>query len=231
MKWRVAAITFSVLSAQAQGTFQNLDFEDASIPVSTAINSSIPISEALPDWSAYFTTGSPVDNVTQINYDAISLGGPVISVIDANAPVFAPLQGNYSAFLFGGGNPSVVSASISQTATVPVGTHALLFDAYTFGAPFVVTLGGETIDMTPLQTFAHYTLWGGDIPSSFAGQSETLTFTEPPPSGDTAPPSMFELDNISFSPTAVIPEPSPLALTGIGGLLFALYRRFAPKRT
>ena len=38
------------------------------------------------------------------------------------------------------------------------------------------------------------------------------------------------LDDISFSPTSVIPEPEPLALMSIGGLLFALYRRFAPKR-
>jgi hypothetical protein len=37
------------------------------------------------------------------------------------------------------------------------------------------------------------------------------------------------LDDIAFS-TQAIPEPSPLALTGVGALVFALYRRFAPKR-
>jgi hypothetical protein len=37
------------------------------------------------------------------------------------------------------------------------------------------------------------------------------------------------LDDITFSPNAV-PEPSPIALMGIGGLFFALCRRFAPKR-
>jgi hypothetical protein len=39
----------------------------------------------------------------------------------------------------------------------------------------------------------------------------------------------WTLDDISFSTTS-IPEASPLVLTGVGGLLFALYRRFAPKR-
>jgi hypothetical protein len=110
---------------------------------------------------------------------------------------------------------------------VPAGTQSLLFDGYVSGAPFIVTLGGQTVAMTPLATFAHYTLWGGEIPSSFAGQTETLSFIEPPATG--VQPSMFELDNISFS-TQSVPEPNPLALTGAGALLFALYRRFAPKR-
>jgi hypothetical protein len=218
----------AALSLAAQGTFQNLNFEEASIPVSTPVNSSIPISEALPDWTAYFTSGTTVNAQMQVNYDTISLGGPIISVIDASAPAFAPLQGTYSAFLFGGGSSTpLYSASISQTGTVPAGTQSLLFDAYVSGAPFVVTLGGQAINMTPLETFAHYTLWGGTIPSSFAGQTETLSFTEPPAIG--VQPSMFELDNITFS-TQSIPEPSPLALTGVGALAFALYRRFAPKR-
>jgi hypothetical protein len=42
-------------------------------------------------------------------------------------------------------------------------------------------------------------------------------------------PSLLELDDITFSPGAV-PEPSALALTGIGGLLFALYRRIKQRR-
>jgi len=224
---RLSAIALASVSlARAQGTFQNLDFEAADIPASTAVNSLIPISEALPDWSAYFGSGP---SVTEVNYDAISLGGPVISVIDANVAVFRPLQGTYSAFLFGGGETgTLTSASISQTGTVPTGTQSLQFDAYVSGSPFVVTLGGQSIDMVPLETFAHYSLWGGNIPSSFAGQTETLTFTEPPATG--VQPSTFELDDIVFSPTSVTPEPSPLALMAIGGLLFALYRRFAVKR-
>jgi hypothetical protein len=41
--------------------------------------------------------------------------------------------------------------------------------------------------------------------------------------------SWLGLDDIAFS-TQAVPEPNPLALTGIGALLFALFRRFAPKQ-
>jgi len=214
-----------LFSACAQGTFQNFNFESANIPPSTPIPSFLPISDALPGWTA--TPSSPVV------YDGISTGGEGISIIDQNESGFQPLQGNYSVLLFGGGAPSVISAEISQTGVVPNGTQSLLFEGYVSSTPFVVTLGGQTLNMIPLQTFPNtgsyppYNLYGGNFPSAFDGQSETLTFTEPAPA--TSPPSMFELDDISFS-TQAVPEPSPFVLSGIGGLLFALYRRFAPKQ-
>jgi hypothetical protein len=217
-------------SLEAQGTFENLDFESANIPSMASVNSLIPVSEALPGWSAFFVYSGGDLPQTQVSYDGISLGGAVISIVDANEPVpdYGPLQGNYSAFLFGGPRASAEeSAGISQTGLVPSGTASLLVDAYVSGASFTVTLGGQTIDMVPLESFVHYTLWGGNIPSGMAGQSETLSFVEP--ASAAVAPTMLELDDISFSPITVTPEPGPLALMGIGGLLFALYRRFALK--
>jgi hypothetical protein len=149
-------------------------------------------------------------------YDGISLGGALISVIDSNAPAFKPLQGMYSAFLFGGGPAGLTSATISQTGLVPAGTESLLFDAYVSGASFIVTLGGQAINMTALQTFSNYSLYGGNIPTTLAGQTETLSFTEPPPIG--VPPSFFELDNIQFS-NSFVPEPSTLSLFVLGAVL------------
>jgi len=223
------ATILATASIHAQGTFQNLDFESAGIPVGYPPGSdNVPISAALPGWNGLY------GNIptSQVWYDGISTGGAVISVIDAQAPAFAPLQSTYSAFLFGGPymSPTLVSAGISQIGVVPAGTQSLFFDGYVTGAPFVVTLGGQTITMSPLESFPNsgseppYTLYGGNIPLTFAGQSEILSFTEPPATG--VQPSMFELDNIAFSPQSV-PEPNPLALTGFGALLLALYRRFA----
>jgi hypothetical protein len=62
------------------------------------------------------------------------------------------LTEQYSAFLFGGiGNGATLeSVGISQTAVVSLGTQSVQFDAYVYGAPFVVTLGGETIAATYL---------------------------------------------------------------------------------
>jgi hypothetical protein len=225
-------LSVSVITSvtQAQGTFQNLDFELADIPASASTASLVPISEALPDWSAYFSSGGVTYPQSQVYYNAVSLGGNVISLDDAKE--FPPLQGEYSVILFGGGNNPYYSASISQTGVIPAGTESLLMDAYLpAGASVtpVVAINGQPIDMTPLQSFVHYTVWGGNIPAADIGQSVTLSFTEPPEPSSGAQPSIFELDNISFSPSA-IPEPNPLALTGIGGLLFALYRRFAARR-
>ncbi len=220
-------------SIEAQGTFENLDFESANIPSMTSVNSLIPVSEALPGWSAFFVYPGGDLPQTQVNYDSISLGGAVLSVVDANEPVpgYGPIQGGYSAFLFGGPRASFEeSAAISQTGLVPAGAESLQVDAYVSGAPFVVTLAGQTINMSPLEMFPKsssapaYTLYGGNIPASFAGLTETLTFIEPP--STTVAPTWLELDNISFSPTTVTPEPDPLALMAIGAVGFALYRRF-----
>lgn len=80
----------------------------------------------------------------------------------------------------------------------------------------VVTLGGQTVNMVPLETFPSYTLYGGDV-SSFAGQVETLRFTEPP--SGVIPPSSVLLDDIVFSPQ-VVPEPTVFVLSALGALLF-----------
>jgi len=207
----------------AQG-FANLNFESANVS-GYSPNSDVPTTSALPGWSAYFANSSGTDVLTQVLYDRISLGGYTISIIDSNAPVFGPIQGTYSAFLFGGGGSGgLVSASISQTGLVPVGTESLLFDAYVSGAALSVTLGGQTIAMAPLQNISNYTLYGGNIPSDLAGQSEALTFTEPPAIG--IQPSMLELDNIQFSNSS-IPEPSTLGLSALCGMFLAwrLYNR------
>ena len=201
---------------RSQG-FLNLDFESAQIPNSTSLGAEIPISEGLPGWSAYFISSTETDQVTQVAYDGISTGGNLISIIDANSG-FNPLQGNYSALLTGGGGDQPYSAQISQTGMVPSGTEAIFLEGY-LSPSFTVTLGGQTIDMTAVQTFSNYTLYSGAIPSSLAGEVETLSISEAPSPGGYQ--SYFELDNIQFS-TDPAPEPGTLALCALGGLSLAL---------
>jgi hypothetical protein len=213
----------AAILAHAQGAFKNLNFESASIPTGTPVDSLISISEALPDWSASYTSSlSGTESATQVGYDFISIGGPVISVIDNNAPVFAPLQGDYSAFLFGGVG---TSATISQTAKIPAGTESLMMDAWSYEASPIVAINGQAINMIPLQNISFYTVYGGTVPAADVGPSVTLSFTEPPP--PSGGPSMFELDNIAFSQVVVSPEPNIVVLTAIGGLLFAARKWFA----
>lgn len=203
------------LPAQGQGTFENLDFESANIAGYPVNSSHVPITLAIPGWSGFYGTNQTSD----VWYDGVSLGGVMISVVDSNVAQygFSPLQGKFSAALFGGigGIGTPLAATISQTGLVPAGTKSLQAIWWSEDGNPVVTLGGQTINMVPLASYPTYTLYGGDI-SSFAGEVETLSITEPPPAQGS--PSMLELDNIQFSDQA-IPEPGVFGLFALGALV------------
>jgi len=217
-----ALILILGLNIAAQG-FVNLNFEAANVSGYSPGDSSVPVASALPGWSAAYVNATNTISASDVWYDGISLGGAIISVIDSNSPAFSPIQGRYSAFLFGGpyNSPTLYSAEISQKGLVSAGTESLLLDAYSFGAAFTVTLGGQNIDMIALQTFANYTEYGGDIPSSLAGQVATLSIAEPAPNNN--PPSMLELDNLVFS-SSNVPEPGTFSVTLLGFLWLAWRR-------
>jgi hypothetical protein len=195
-------------------SFVNLDFESANVSGFSPNSSDVPISSALPGWSGFYGS-TPV---SQVWYDGISLGGTIISVVDnkVSDSSFDPIQGVYSAYLFGG---SSIAATISQTGLVPIGTKSLQVEIQSQGTPFDVALGGQALHMIPLQTSSAFTLYGANIPNSFAGSSETLSFTSPIPAG--VPPNFLELDDIAFSPNSV-PEPATWALIMCGMAVFTL---------
>jgi hypothetical protein len=208
------------LSAMAQG-FVNLDFESANVPNGTSVNSLIPIASALPGWSGSFSNLTGVTPATQVVYGGLSLGGVELSLIDANTGYgVSPIKGSFSAYLFGGLSPSAepTSASIYQTGRVPLGTVSLFVDVNEWNG-FGVSLGGQTLNLVPIQTFSTYTRYGADV-SVFGGVTAQLAFTAPP----TSFPNGVLLDNIQFS-TQPIPEPASLALLGLGTLALAS-RRF-----
>jgi hypothetical protein len=217
MKWRLT--TMAILQtwrALGQGTFQNLNFEEANPAAGHTL------ATLFPGWQAFYNS-TPV---SVVGYDDESTGAALLSIQDDKAG-YMPIQGNYTAFLQSAvvGSQST-SVTLSQTGLVPNGTESIELDANEpNGGAFAVTLGGDNISMFPLKTFSGYTLYGGNV-SAWAGQDAALNITQmaAPTSNGEYSPSLLELDDITFSPGAV-PEPSALALTGIGGLLFALYRR------
>ena len=208
--------------ARAQ-EFVNLDFESANVSGYSA-RDIVPISQALPGWSACAYDSTTTNTATQAVYDGISGVGTFVSIEDATVGTVGPIQGKYSAWLYA--EAGVYSEQLSQTGLVPSGTQSLLVDAHDESSPFVVTLGGQVLTMVPLQTFPDYTVYGGDI-SALAGTEATLSFTEP--YAMVPQPWLLELDNIQFSPSTV-PEPGLLALTALGGVLFGVsHRRKASK--
>jgi hypothetical protein len=209
----------SGLDGLAQG-FVNLDFESANPSGYSPGANNLPTSSAFPEWGVYYSSpGVGTNAPTRVWYDSLSLGGAFISVNDVNTGSgFAPIQGQYSAYLFGGpsdyfsidGNPTYVT--LSQTGLVPNGTESLEMDVRA-GNGFTVTLGGQAINMVPLETFPGYTTYGGDI-SGLAGSIAQLSVTAPP----TGVPNAVLLDNIRFS-SQFVPEPGVFSLSALGALL------------
>jgi hypothetical protein len=223
MKFDIAALIFiCALSVRSQGTFQNLNFEAANLaPIPAGqFGGYVPITSALPGWTGYL--GST--QVTQVLQNNLTLGAASIDILGPNWSYGVIIEGQYTVVLQPGtatlsGCGGLVSASISQMGFVPADALSLQFKAETFSA-FSVSLGGENLSLIPLGTGANYTLYGADI-SSLAGQVETLTIT-----ALAAPNTAEYFDSFDFSPSEV-PEPSIVALTAIGGLVFGARKWFA----
>src|SRR5208283_2333983 len=144
--------------------FVNLDFESASIPKHTTNGMIIAASAAFPNWSLIEISSSGTGVVTQVGYNFISLGAAGVSIIDTNVQyVRPPFQGKYAALLFGSEG---LTETLNQTGLVPPGTQSILMDV-SASYNLVVTLGGQTINMIPVQTLPYYSVFGGDI-SAFA---------------------------------------------------------------
>jgi hypothetical protein len=213
---------------QAQGTFQNLDFESANLsPIPAGqYGGEVPISLALPGWTGYLGT----TQVTQVLQNDLTLGDASIDIFGPYSPAGAILQGQYTVILQPGVEPGSgplgpqVSASISQTGSVPADALSLEFEAQ-IDMPFSISLGAQDLSLSVLGTGPNYTLYGAGIPASDAGQDETLTISAL--AADNNGGDSF--DAFVFSPAAV-PEPSPMILAGVGSFLFVLQRRFAVNR-
>jgi len=160
---------------EAQGSFQNLDFEQAD--VAGLEPGWVPAARVLPGWVAYMGQGgSPWD---QVLYNRLSGGGQCVSIHDASS-LRTPIEGNYSAMLQGqfnpGNVPGLASVAIGQTGVIPAGARSLRFYS---GALYIqVTVAGNEIPLVELQRTPGYIVFGGDI-SSYAGQTVELKFTRP----------------------------------------------------
>jgi len=212
-------------STQAQGSFQNLDFESANVAPSgpEPYGTFVPIGSALPGWTAYLGA----QQLTQVGYNAptlslanISLIGPNWNSSDTGIYGAGIIDGNYSVLVQAGGVPTNAgqgeSASIAQNGTVPTTAESLQFKAFAEN-PFSVSFAGNVLGLVVLSSGVSadglpYNLYAANI-SAWAGQTGELEFTADNAVND----PYLVLDDIAFSPNPV-PEPGTLALmlTAIG---------------
>lgn len=220
-------------SAQAQNSFQNLDFESANVPASPAefYPNFVSVGSALPGWRAYLGA----DRQTQVGYNApanstasITLMGPTWSTTYTGRYYgVGIIGGNYSVDLQTGASPSNlgdINASIEQTGSVPSDVKSLQFNALET-TPLTVSFNGNSLMPVALSSGVSadgvpYTSYGADI-SAWAGQTGELEFT----ADFNGSFNFVVVDDISFSTTAV-PEPSIVVLIAIGGLVFGARRWF-----
>jgi hypothetical protein len=216
--------------AHAQGSFQNLDFENANPVVPNPLYpDEVTPASALPGWSGSINSLA----VTQVLLNDYTLGDASIDIFGPgwNFPNPGIIAGNYTVMLQAGANPqgggAGVNASISQNGTIPAGAISLEFKAWSMipDASFSVSFAGNSLSPVGLSfgtspSGQGYEVYGADI-SSYAGQSGELEFTDV---FDDQGLNGIELDDISFSTAAVTPEPNTLALAVLGGLALAARR-------
>lgn len=183
---------------QAQGTFQNLNFENPILPlIGPGI---VPTANALPGWTVYYN-GVPGDSVS---YPEIPIGFPSAALVNPQSQFVPAIQGNYSVWL--------QVAAIGQTGRVPDSSLSLRFLQSPYGG-LGVSFGGQSIPLVQVGNSGSNLIMAGDI-SRFAGQIGELLFGG----------SGVVFDAIQFS-NQPIPEPSSFALAVVGGLFVGSHLR------
>ena len=224
----IFSILCATISAQAQGTFQNLDFESATlVPLPAGY---VQFAPAFPGWTGL--VGGVQQTVAL--YDSFYLDTSGISIIDqgwSHRFFGGVIDGNFTALLQAGvvgALTNVANTTLSQTAVVPSSAQSLQFKADLAGSPLSaleVTLGGQQLSLAALGSGANYTLYGAAIPA-WAGQTAELDFTVLAGNPHISNNYLF-LDDIQFSNQS-IPEPGVFGLSALGALLLG-WRMLRPR--
>ena len=210
----------SLIIANAQGTFQNLDFESGSLVLIPGdFNHRYYFADAFPGWTGY----AGADQISAISYNDFPLAAASISLLSIDGGLGDNvIAGRFTPLIHAGAQSgSFVEASIAQVGTLPKDAAFLDFKAQTGSLGLLASFAGQNLTLSAIDSGVNYTLYQADI-SAFAGQLGELRFTAP--TSPINPYNGFFLDSITFLP---VPEPSTLVLFAAAGVLgcFILPRR------
>jgi hypothetical protein len=197
----IAALTamFS-LTAFAQGTFQNLDFENGTfIPIPGDPFGRVQFGAALPGWTGYIGT----QQIDWVLYNNLFLSDPGIAIWGPDQPQPSLFHGRYYVVLQNAFPPTPdTGPALAQIGTIPQAARTIQF-LLAFGG-VSVSFAGQQIPLSVLgNSPTGYSIFGGDI-TAFAGQTGELRFQ-----------GVGYLDYIQFS-SQPIPEPNAVALFLLG---------------
>jgi hypothetical protein len=207
---------------QSQGTFQNLDFEAATlVPISGDPYNRVQFAAAFPGWTG--NVGGSLQSGAL--YNSYFLDSSGIGIIDRNAPTnvlgVRPISGIYTAVMMAGvllSNPTVpADVTLSQVGLIPDDAQSIRYKVYGIsgGGGFVTSVGGQQLTPVVLGSETNYLLVGVDV-HQWAGQTAELAFTLVAGRPHRANTYLF-LDDIQFSDIAV-PEPGAFGLLAFGGV-------------
>jgi len=223
-------ILAAFVPVHAQQAFQDLDFELANPvagqgdPGGTATSAS-----SLPGWNVSMGATPQTfvyQNTLTLGLGSVDLLGPGYAAAGTQGPGNAGvMDGRYTLFLQAGSPLGRGAATIDQVGTIPLGDVTIEWKQWDWSPAATlmsVTFGGNALTPVVMGSGANYTLYGADV-TGYSGQTADLQFSA---QWDNGTPSWVGLDDISFSPTAVVPEPNIAVLGMMGGVVFALRRRF-----
>ena len=213
-------------AAPAQGTFQNLDFEAATISP-TQPPGFVSSTVGLPGWAVYLGANQQ----TQIGFNNPALGSTWVSLIGTNNPYgLSSIEGNFSVLLQAGADPIHISPQLpvflGQTGLVPSTAHSIRFKAVPQDGTLGISLSGAAIPYFYVSSGPGYSEYAGDI-SAYAGTLAQLEISLQPSYGPGY--NMWYLDSIEFS-NLTVPEPTTAALLLASGSFLLRFRRESLRR-
>jgi len=225
----VLVFAVSQFHTRGQGTFINMNFESANVPIipNGQAGTDVGVTEGIPGWLAYLGSSQ----TSQMLHNDISIFSARVGILGPdwnNSFGIGVIEGNYSAVIQAGQSSlDPISASISQTGQFPgsaksirLKTKLIFADPANQFQQFELKIAGQNVALLPLSVTSGYTLFGGDI-SAFAGLTGELKISATPTPYEYY---SFVVDSIVFS-NQPIPEPSVFGLVGLGALLFGLRLR------